>query len=129
MHAQVVGVRRLTPAMVRLTLGGVDLAAFTMPDATDAYINVAIPPAGAPYDAVFDPAQVRAEHPQHHWPARRRYTVRDWDAVSRVLTVDFVVHGEGVAGDWAAAAEPGSVLVFEGPAGGYRPDVTADWHL
>ncbi|MFC7362262.1 siderophore-interacting protein [Nocardioides astragali] len=129
MHARVIGVQRLTPAMVRLTLGGDDLAAFTMPDATDAYINVAIPPAGAPYDAVFDPAQVRAEHPQHHWPARRRYTVRDWDAVSRVLTVDFVVHGEGVAGDWAAAAEPGSVLVFEGPSGGYRPDVTADWHL
>ena len=129
MHARVVGVQRLTPAIVRLTLSGGDLAGFTMPDATDAYINVAIPPDGAPYDAVFEPARVRAEHPQHHWPARRRYTVRDWDAANQLLTIDFVVHGEGVAGPWAAAAEPGTVLVFEGPSGGYRPDVAADWHL
>lgn len=129
MHARVVGVRKLTPGMVRLTLSGGDLAGLVMPDATDAYINVAIPPTGAPYDAVFDLARVRAEHPRHHWPARRRYTVRDWDAANQLLTVDFVVHGDGVAGTWAAAAIPGSVLVFEGPNGGYRPDASADWHL
>lgn len=129
MHGRVVGAQRLTPSMVRLTLGAGDLDDFTMPDATDAYINVAIPPADAPYDAVFDPARVRAEHPQHLWPARRRYTVRGWDAANQLLTLDFVVHGVGVAGSWAATAEPGSVLVFEGPSGGYRPDATTDWHL
>jgi len=129
MHGRVVGVERLTPGMVRLTLGAGDLAGFTMPAATDAYINVAAPPVDPPYDAVFDPARVRADFPQQAWPARRRYTVRAWDAVRRLLTVDFVVHGDGVAGPWAAAAEPGSVLVFEGPSGGYRPDPTADWHL
>lgn len=129
MHARVVGVQRLTPTMVRISFSGGELAAFNMPDATDAYINVAIPPQGAPYDAVFDPAHVRAEHSQDHWPARRRYTVRHWDAANQLLTVDFVVHGDGVAGAWAAAAEPGTVLVFEGPSGGYRPDVAADWHL
>jgi NADPH-dependent ferric siderophore reductase len=116
--------------MVRVTLGDGDLRDFAMPDATDAYINVAIPPVDAPYDAVFDPTRVRAELPQVAWPARRRYTVRAWDAVRRLLTVDFVVHGDdGVGGPWAAAAEPGSVLVFEGPRGGYRPDPAADWHL
>ena len=46
-----------------------------------------------------------------------------------MLTVDFVVHGAGVAGSWAEGFEPGSILVFDGPSGGYRPDVTADWHL
>ena len=46
------------------------------------------------------------------------------------LTLDFVVHGDsGAAGPWAAAARPGTLLVFEGPGGGYRPDPTADWHL
>lgn len=130
MYGRVVGIQRLAPGMVRLTLGDGDLHGFTMPEATDAYINVAIPPANAPYDLVFDPARVRREFRQHVWPARRRYTVRAWDAAARLLTVDFVVHGDdGVAGPWAAAAEPGHALVFEGPSGGYRPDPTADWHL
>lgn len=107
MHGRVVGAQWLTPGMVRLTLAEGDLRGFAMPEATDAYINVAIPPAGAPYDPVFDPALIRAELPREYWPARRRYTVRAWDAASRLLTVDFVVHGDdGVAGPWAAAAEP-----------------------
>lgn len=130
MHGFVTSVSWLTPAIVRVELGGGDLASLTMPDATDAYVNVAIPPAGAPYDAVFEPAQVRAAHPEHTWPARRRYTVRTWDPATSRLTVDFVVHGdEGVAGPWAAQARPGDALVFEGPSGGYRPDPAADWHL
>jgi NADPH-dependent ferric siderophore reductase len=129
-HGRVTATQWLTPGLVRLTLGEGDLDGFAMPEATDAYVNVAIPPLDAPYDAVFDPAQVRADFPQHTSPARRRYTVRSWDAVSRTLVVDFVVHGQhGVAGQWAAAAGPGSVLVFEGPGGGYRPDPAADWHL
>jgi NADPH-dependent ferric siderophore reductase len=130
MHARVTSTRWLTPGLVRVELAGGDLAGFVMPEATDAYINVAIPPAGAPYDAVFDPQHVRAEHPEHTWPARRRYTVRAWDPAAGVLTLDFVVHGdEGVAGPWAAAVRAGDVLVFEGPGGGYRPDPDADWHL
>ena len=97
---------------------------------TDAYVNVAIAPAGAPYGPVFSPANVREQHTKEHQPRRRRYTVRSWDAAQQLLTVDFVVHGdEGVAGPWAATAKPGDVLVFEGPGGGYRPDPSADWHL
>ena len=116
--------------MVRVVLGGPGLDGFEMPAATDAYVNVAIPPAGAPYDAVFEPRAVREAHPEDVWPARRRYTVRTWDEASRRLTLDFVVHGDdGVAGPWAAAVAPGDVLVFEGPGSGYRPDPTADWHL
>ena len=35
-----------------------------MPDDTDTYVNLAIPPAGAPYDAVFEPAAVREAYPR-----------------------------------------------------------------
>ncbi len=130
MHARVSATQRLTPSLVRVVLGGGDLADLTMPEATDAYVNVAIPPPGAPYDAVFDPAEVRAQFPKETWPARRRYTVRSWDATAHELTLDFVVHGDtGVAGPWAGTVEPGDVLVFEGPSGGYLPDPEADWHL
>ena len=116
MHGRVIATQQLTPSLVRVELGEGDLASFTMPEATDAYVNVALPPAGAPYDAVFDPREVKAEHPEDTWPARRRYTVRSWDPSARRLVVDFVVHGDvGVAGPWATAVQPGGVLVFEGP--------------
>jgi NADPH-dependent ferric siderophore reductase len=101
-----------------------------MRDSTDTYVNVAIPPVDAPYGPVFDPREVRETTERHLWPARRRYTVRRWDSASQELWIDFVVHGEeGVAGRWAGSAGPGDVMVFEGPAGGYRPDPEADWHL
>lgn len=130
MHGQVMRTERLTPDLVRVVLGGPGLAGFAMPDSTDAYVNIAIPPAGAPYGGVFDPKAVRGEHAEEHWPARRRYTVRSWDADAGEVTLDFVVHGTaGVAGPWAASATPGDVLVFEGPSGGYLPDAEADWHL
>jgi NADPH-dependent ferric siderophore reductase len=130
MHAFVTATEELTPDMVRVILGGGDLDRFEMPDSTDAYVNVAIPPEGAPYDPIFDPAAIKRDLPRDLWPHRRRYTVRAWNPVQHLLTVDFVVHGsDGVGGAWALAARPGTVLVFEGPSGGYRPDPAADWHL
>jgi NADPH-dependent ferric siderophore reductase len=128
-HGRVSSAESLTPSLVRVVLEGGDLAGLEMPEATDAYVNVAFPPAGAPYDEVFDPQDLR-DLPKEQQPARRRYTVRAWDPEQRRLTIDFVVHGDsGVAGPWAAAARPGDVLVFTGPSGGYRPDPAADWHL
>jgi len=129
-HGEVVTTERITPAMVRVVLGGDGLADFEAPEETDAYVNVAIPPAGATYGPLFDPDELRGRVTREELPARRRYTVRRWDHERRLLTLDFVVHGdEGVAGPWAAGCAPGDVLVLTGPGGGYRPDPTADWHL
>ncbi|GAB2883763.1 siderophore-interacting protein [Myroides odoratimimus subsp. xuanwuensis] len=121
---------RLTPALIRVVLGGDGLAGFETPAGADAYVNLAVPPPGAPYGPVFDVTAVREEHDKAWWPARRRYTVRSWDPERRLLTIDFVVHGDaGVAGPWAARAQAGDVLVLDGPSGGYHPDEEADWHL
>ncbi len=130
MHGDVVEKLWLTPNLVRIVLGGDGLQGFAMVEGTDAYVNLAFAPPGAPYGPVFDPAEIRETVPKTWAPARRRYTVRHWDPVARRLTLDFVVHGDvGVAGAWAVHAEPGSPLVLEGPAGGYQPDHGADWHL
>lgn len=130
MHGVVLDSRRLTPSLVRVVLGEGDLHRFQMVDGVDAYVNLAFAPSGAPYDAVFDPGEVREGYDRRWWPARRRYTVRHWDASPPRLTIDFVVHGDvGVAGAWADRAAPGDVLVLEGPSGGYRPAPGADWHL
>ncbi len=57
MHARVSATHRLTPSMVRIVLEGGDLDTFEMVDATDAYVNVALRPAGAPYDDVLRPSR------------------------------------------------------------------------
>jgi NADPH-dependent ferric siderophore reductase len=62
-------------------------------------------------------------------PVSRDYTVRDYDAAQASLDIDFVLHGEGPAANWARRARPGERLEFAGPSGRYRPDPHADWHL
>lgn len=129
-YGQVESTTWLTPALVRIELGGRGLDGFDVPDDTDAYVNAAIPPPDRDYGPVFEPARIREERPREDWPSRRRYTVRRWDPAAGVLTLDVVVHGDnGAGGPWAAGAGIGDVLVFEGPGSGYRPDPDADWHL
>jgi len=129
MHGTVRSVTWPTPALARVVLGGDGLRGFAPRPDTDSYVNVAIPPAGAPYTAPFDLDALKAL-PREQRPFRRRYTVRGWDAAAGELTLEFVVHGDaGAGGGWAARAQPGDALVFTGPAGAYRPDPEADWHL
>ncbi len=128
--AEVVDVERLSPGMVRIVLGGPGLEGFTAGEFTDHYVKLQLPAPGASYDAPFDVDEVRAGLPAAQWPRTRTYTVQDWDAERRRLSIDFVLHGDtGVAGPWAAAAQPGDPIQFMGPGGAYAPDPQADWHL
>ena len=123
-------VRRLTPHLIRVVVGGDDLESFAVGEFTDHYVKLQLPPPGAPYSAPFDPEDVKAHHPKEHWPRVRTYTVQDYDAERWRLTIDFVHHGDtGVAGPWAANAQPGDGLQLMGPGGAYTPDPDADWHL
>ena len=57
-----------------------------------------------------------------HGVSLRSYTARRQDAVSGVVEIDFVLHGDGPAAAWAAAAVPGSrVAVAGGGSLGDRP--------
>ena len=62
-------------------------------------------------------------------PARRDYTPRAWNTERRELTVDFALHGEGVASDWARQAQPGQSVVIAGPRGSMVVPTDYDWHL
>jgi NADPH-dependent ferric siderophore reductase len=130
LQTKVHDVQRLTPHLIRVVVGGEDLEGFAVGAFTDHYVKLQIPPPGAPYSAPFDPEDVKARLPREQWPRTRTYTVQDWDEAKKLLTIDFVHHGDsGVAGPWAAAAKPGDGLQLMGPGGAYTPDPDADWHL
>lgn len=122
-------VERLTPGMVRIVFGGEQLAGFEAGAFTDHYVKLQFPPPDAPYAPPFDVEDVKRRLPREQWPRIRSFTVRGWDPERLRLTIDFVVHGTGVAGPWAAAARPGDALQLVGPGGAYAPDPAAAWHL
>jgi NADPH-dependent ferric siderophore reductase len=116
--------------MVRVRFGGVDLQRFRASDFSDSYVKLTFPRPGVSYPEPLDIGQIQATMPQSDWPVVRTYTVRAWDPVRHEVTIDFVVHSDhGVAGPWAAAAQPGDRIFLSGPGGAYAPDPAADWHL
>ncbi|MFF2317734.1 siderophore-interacting protein [Arthrobacter sp. NPDC058097] len=121
---------RLSAHMVRIVAGGPGFADYVNNDFVDRYVKIVFPQPGVDYPQPLDLWAVRETMPREQWPHTRTYTVRWVDTAAGELAIDFVVHGdEGLAGPWAAAAEPGDSLIFTGPGGGYNPDPDADWYL
>ncbi|PZE60454.1 siderophore-interacting protein [Curtobacterium sp. MCPF17_047] len=119
---------RLSPHMVRVHLGGPGYDAFLEhadPErlaTTDKYVKLMLPQPGSGLEPPFDLEVLRATTAKSDLPARRTYTVRAVDTVARTIAVDFVVHGtDGLAGPWAAAAQPGDRIALSGPGGGWAP--------
>lgn len=94
---EVLAVERLTPHMIRITLGGPELAGFTSPSPDD-HIKIFIPGLDGS-------------------PTRRDYTPRRYDPQNGTLLLDFVNHHGGPAAAWARAAKPGDRLEIGGPRG------------
>ncbi|KQM14939.1 FAD-binding protein [Plantibacter sp. Leaf171] len=127
---EVVRTAWITPHLVRLTLGGPGFADFQPKDATDSYVKLYFAKPELGLEPPYDLTALRATLAPDDLPVTRTYTVRRVDTGERTIDIDFVVHGdEGLAGPWAAAAQPGDRVVLAGPGGAYRPDPTADWHL
>lgn len=129
---EVVSTEQLTPHMVRLVLGAKDFDAFVPSKFTDSYVKLVFVPDNVDINGLPQPLTIDsfAELPPAHRPSVRTITVRRVDEQAGQITVDIAVHGEhGVAGQWAAAAEPGQPIYLMGPGGAYTPDPAADWHL
>ena len=121
---------QLSAHMVRIVAGGPGFADYVNNDFVDRYVKIVFPQPGVDYPQPLDLWAIRETMPREQWPHTRTYTVRWVDTAAGELAVDFVVHGdEGLAGPWAAAAQPGDTLIFTGPGGGYNPDPAADWYL
>ncbi|MEN3284792.1 MAG: hypothetical protein V7607_5932 [Solirubrobacteraceae bacterium] len=126
---EVVDREDLTPHLRRITLAGEDLADFASA-APDDHIKLffAAEPDGPPIVPTLGARGVEFP-PDQPRPASRDYTPRRFDADAGRLVVDFVLHGDGPAASWAAAAGPGSQIVQAGPRGSRVFSADFDWYL
>jgi NADPH-dependent ferric siderophore reductase len=129
-RALVRSVERITPHVIRVVLGGDELAGLGAGEFTDHYVKLLFAQPGVSYPQPLDMEQIRRDMPREQWPRMRTYTVRCWDPQALELAIDVVHHGDvGLAGPWAARVLPGEEVFFMDPGGAYAPSEHADWHL
>lgn len=120
-------VERVTPRMARIVLGGADLEGFSSPSFDD-HVKLFFPLPGEdePFMPATGPDGPAEGAPR---PLARDYTPRRHDAGRGELTIDFALHAEGPATEWASAARPGSRLGVGGPRGSLILPDDLDWYL
>lgn len=129
---EVVSSERLTPHMQRVVFSSHQFVEFARKFGgfADSYVKLVFLPEGFDYPDPFDLDFVKDTYPPEAQPTVRTYTLRAIDLEHGRITIDFVLHGDsGVAGPWAASAQPGDTLHLTGPGGAYAPDPVAPWHL
>ena len=100
-------VQRLSPHMIRITLGGDDLEGFTSLGFDD-HIKLIFA------DPATGQTALSTDGPR---PPMRDYTPRHFDAVAQTLEIDFALHDAGPATQWAEQATPGQQIGVGGPRG------------
>ncbi|MGO1259327.1 MAG: siderophore-interacting protein [Brachybacterium sp.] len=129
---EVLSKTRISPRLLRLTLGGEGYAALNRNEHTDAYVKLLIADPASGLQPPYDMEALR-EHSPELLPARRTYTVRRWDDENQRLELDVVLHGDGqdngVAARWADEAQPGERIAMSGAGGGYTPQPETRRHL
>lgn len=138
---QVVRTERISPHVVRVTVGGEALRA--LPNlGFDQWFRLFLPRehgetswnlptkldlVGYLLQYKRIPSQVR--------PILRNYTIREFRPEALELDIDFIVHGDpdapdaGVANRWAQRARPGETVAFLDQGVGYRPAADTTEHL
>lgn len=116
----------VTPRMRRFRLTG-DMEGFASLGHAD-HIKAFFFPAGVE-PRVVSIGPRGAEFAPGERPEMRDYTPRYWNVAEGWIELDFVLHGDGPASSWAAAAGVGSRLVIGGPRGSLVVPAAFDWYL
>ncbi|MEV0451672.1 siderophore-interacting protein [Streptomyces sp. NPDC050600] len=139
----VTAVRRVTPRMVRVTLGDPSLAGAPLAG-PDRQVKLYFPrpgqsepvlPAPDPDGDVMRWYAAYAAIPEARRPWMRSYTLRSHDPANATVDVDLLLHGDaddGPATRWARNARVGDVLGMFGPSDYFAPPVdpaSGDWTL
>ncbi len=101
----VASVQSLTPRMLRIVVTGDALADFVS-DGFDDHVKLIFQPPGQPL-----------KMGDGDRPPMRDFTPRAHDNAARTLTLDFALHQQGIATEWAEAAKVGDTLTVGGPRG------------
>ena len=112
-------VQRLSPHMLRITLGGDDLQGFTSLGFDDHVKLIFADPATGQ-------TALSTDGPR---PPMRDYTPRHFDAVAQTLEIDFALHDAGPATQWAEQATPGQQIGVGGPRGSLVIPLAFDGYL
>lgn len=108
-----------TPRLVRVTLGGEDMAGFRSDGAGD-HVKVFFPAPGADRPELPalgpDGVKVPSDAPK---PRGRDYTPKHQLLSEGKLMLDIVLHDSGVGSDWARTAALGDTLGIAGPRGSH----------
>jgi NADPH-dependent ferric siderophore reductase len=124
----VVRTEPLTPRLVRVTVGGDELAGLII-DQPAASVRLLVPPPGS--SELVMPRWNGNEFllPGGDRPTIRTLTPRRLDPAGLELDVEVVVHGGGALSAWVGAARPGVRVAVSGPGRGYDIDRGATDHL
>lgn len=104
--AQVASIEQVAPRVVGVTFAGAALADLPEP-LPGGHLRIAF--------AAEEPDGPEARY------LRRTFTPRRFDRAAGSLYVEFVLHGDGLAANWARVAAVGDPVVISGPGGRYRP--------
>ena len=116
---------RLTPRLVSVRVGGDALEGFRI-EAPTSHIKVFLPAPGQAAPGLPENGPDGPVWPDDApQPVVRTYTPRRFDEASRTLEVQFLVHGEGPASQWADRAAVGDQLAIRGPGGRFSLDAEA----
>jgi len=137
----VLRVTDVTPGMRRIVVGGdaigphvrdgVDLPAVHSTGFDDD-VKVLLPDLQTgefPFVVPKNTDQGRVDWTDGSFEHARTYTVREFDADAGEMTIDFVLHGTGLAATWARRVETGSKVLIAGPKHSAALPRDTDWLL
>lgn len=101
----------ITPGMLRVNFLSEELQSFNSPSPDD-HVKLRLASGDADGQTVM-----------------RDFTPRAWDAVAGTFALEFALHGEGPAIDWARSAQAGDRLQVGGPRGSVTIPDDFDWYL
>lgn len=123
-RVSVATVENLTPRLMRVVLSGDALEGLTV-DEPAASVRLLIPAADTGELVIPEWSGNEFLLPDGERPVIRTFTPRCFDPDVPELELWIVVHGDGAASQWAAAAEPGAPAAISGTGRGYTIDEAA----
>ncbi|MFC6487524.1 siderophore-interacting protein [Nitratireductor sp. GCM10026969] len=121
-------VEQINHAMVRLTLTGPELEGFVSLGFDD-HVKMFFPEPGEAEPVLPFVGPNGLEMPKDRKPIARDFTPRHHDAAKGELAIDFALHHDGPASNWARSVSTGDSAWIAGPRGSFVFPLDFDWHL